>query len=322
MIGDVHDAAAKRRRADKCAFFESQKESAAAVQRQRRADCERTDAAAQQLLRESALCAAKGFADCLTRSHWVRDSGHGEILTASRPEAGAHGCVCVEPSVMLKTKLPDFLFAKSMASLPCYMRGTLLDRQIPGLEDFVAQLCALAGDPRTRTGDALGSRGVLEDFEVRRSVAYWRQVHTLLDEEECLTLEQFDHHYRELISSRVDKLRRQRERQVREVIAAAAAESKAEAQCLSEEARRQSEEAEAERRQARAMEQQASALAQRSEPGSVVVGVRLFPPQKLETEWSQRIKREFRWDCWHLMPGIDEYRVHVPVRLEGFRVSQ
>ena len=104
MTGAVHDAAEKRR-ADKRAFFESQKQSAAAVQQQRRADCERIDAAAQQLLRESALSAAKGYADCLTRAHWVRESGHGEILTVRAPEAGAQSIAFVEPAMVLKRQL-------------------------------------------------------------------------------------------------------------------------------------------------------------------------------------------------------------------------
>ena len=71
VSGDVHDAAEKRR-ADTHVFFASKKEDAALVQERRRADCERIDAEAQRLLRESALSAAQGFADCLTRAHWVR----------------------------------------------------------------------------------------------------------------------------------------------------------------------------------------------------------------------------------------------------------
>ena len=105
-----------------------------------------------------------------------------------------------------------------------YLRKCRQDRQIPGLDEFVAQLCVLAGDP-----NALVQRGLSlsspYDFEVRRSVAYWRQVHALLEDEGCMTPEQFDHHYRELISFQVDELCRARDRQVRKVIAAATAES-------------------------------------------------------------------------------------------------
>lgn len=65
---------AAKRKAEKRPFIDSKKADEAAVQEQRCADCERIDAEARRLLKQSVWSEAFGYKQCLTGALWVRDA--------------------------------------------------------------------------------------------------------------------------------------------------------------------------------------------------------------------------------------------------------
>ena len=225
----------------------------------------------------------------------------------------------LSPDVLASRELPpsDYGLTEFLPRPGCGRLGRT--DAVPGGDAFVESLREIGG---TYFNSYCGmEQGGGEGVKVLRGPMYWRCAHALITEADRMTPAQFDRLLREMVESKVKLLCLERAALVSQCVRSRVAERRAqrEAERPAREAaleHRNREESARLRREetARSMRAfQASDLARQSEPGSVVVGARAEVYSSLDHHNGLHF-----WGAYG--PRREDYRVHVRLQLQAFRV--